>query len=89
MTATPPIAAATVDARGLKCPLPLLKAKLALNSLAAGECVRVLASDPGFARDVAAFAAMAGHTLYPGPGGDDHIECTLEKVGGGNSCTKS
>ena len=59
----------TVDARGLKCPLPLVKAKLALEEAAPGETVRVLATDPEAPIDLAAWAATAGHNfreLAPG-----------------------
>jgi tRNA 2-thiouridine synthesizing protein A len=59
----------TVDARGLKCPLPLVKTKLALEELAPGEKVRVLATDPEAPIDLAAWATVAGHTfreLAPG-----------------------
>lgn len=52
-----------VDARGLRCPLPLLKAKQALRDLASGEAVRVLATDSGSVRDFQTFAALAGHGL--------------------------
>lgn len=53
----------TVDARGLKCPLPLVKTKLALEAAAPGETVRVLATDPEAPIDLAAFAASAGHVF--------------------------
>lgn len=53
----------TVDARGLKCPLPLVKTKLALEEAAPGETVRVLATDPEAPIDLAAFAASAGHVF--------------------------
>jgi tRNA 2-thiouridine synthesizing protein A len=59
----------TVDARGLKCPLPLVKAKLALEEAAPGESVRVLATDPEAPIDLAAWAGHAGHgyrELRPG-----------------------
>lgn len=52
-----------VDARGLRCPLPLVKAKLAMEELAPGEELVVLATDPEAAIDLAAWAADAGHTL--------------------------
>lgn len=52
-----------VDARGLSCPMPLLKAKKGLNSVAAGEQVQVLATDSGSWRDFAVFAEQSGHTL--------------------------
>lgn len=59
----------TVDARGLKCPLPLVKTKLALEEAEPGVTVRVLATDPEAPIDLAAWAAGAGHTfreLAPG-----------------------
>lgn len=43
--------------------MPLLKAKRALNALAAGECLRVIATDPGSARDFQAFSEQSGHAL--------------------------
>ncbi|UZJ45828.1 sulfurtransferase TusA family protein [Marinimicrobium sp. C6131] len=52
-----------VDAQGLRCPLPLLKAKQALRDVAPGEAVRVLATDGGSVRDFQTFAALAGHRL--------------------------
>ena len=52
-----------VDARGLDCPMPLLKAKLALNGCNSGDVVRVLATDAGSVRDFHAFAELSAHTL--------------------------
>jgi tRNA 2-thiouridine synthesizing protein A len=57
-----------VDARGLRCPLPLVKAKLAMEELAQGEELLVLATDPEAAIDLAAWAADAGHRLQEGSG---------------------
>ncbi|WP_019408023.1 sulfurtransferase TusA family protein [Pseudomonas psychrophila] len=54
---------ALVDASGLNCPLPLLKAKLALNSLASGQTLKVIATDAGSQRDFRTFARLTGHTL--------------------------
>jgi tRNA 2-thiouridine synthesizing protein A len=53
----------TVDARGLRCPLPLVKAKLAMEELTPGDELLVLATDPEAAIDLAAWAADAGHTF--------------------------
>ena len=53
----------TLDARGLRCPLPLVKTKLALEPLAPGEVLEVLATDPEASIDLAAFAESAGHTF--------------------------
>ncbi len=52
-----------VDARGLDCPLPLLKAKQALNRMAAGELLEICATDAGSVRDFAVFSEQSGHPL--------------------------
>ncbi len=52
-----------VDARGMNCPLPILKAKKALSAMHSGEVLRVLATDPGSMRDFQAFARQTGHQL--------------------------
>lgn len=52
-----------LDARGLNCPLPILKAKKALAEMASGEVLRVMATDPGSVRDFQAFARQTGNTL--------------------------
>ena len=52
-----------LDARGLDCPMPLLKAKRALNAMAPGEQLRVLATDQGSVRDFRVFAEQSGHLL--------------------------
>lgn len=52
-----------VDARQDRCPLPLLKAKRALNGMQSGQELRVLACDPGSVRDFALFAEQSGHRL--------------------------
>lgn len=54
---------AELDASGLNCPLPLLKAKLELNRLASGAVLKVTATDAGSQRDFRTFAKLAGHTL--------------------------
>lgn len=52
-----------VDARGLACPLPLLKTKQKLRDLASGELLQILATDRGSVRDIKAFADLSGHVL--------------------------
>ena len=52
-----------LDARGLNCPLPILKAKKALKDMAAGATLRVLATDPGSVADFAAFCRTTGDEL--------------------------
>ena len=52
-----------VDARGLNCPLPVLRTKKALNGMASGSVLRILATDPGSVRDFEAFAKQTGNQL--------------------------
>jgi TusA-related sulfurtransferase len=52
-----------LDARGLTCPLPILKAKKALSDMQSGQVLRVLATDPGSVRDFQAFARQTGNDL--------------------------
>lgn len=52
-----------LDARGLNCPLPILKAKKALAELASGEVLRITATDTGSVRDFQAFAKQTGNAL--------------------------
>ena len=52
-----------VDARGLTCPLPILRAKKALADMQSGQILKVLATDPGSQRDFAAFAKQTGNEI--------------------------
>lgn len=56
-------AAETLDARDLKCPLPVLKARRALKTVAPGGLLTVLATDPGAPKDFEHFCATTGCTL--------------------------
>ncbi|HEX3065116.1 MAG TPA: sulfurtransferase TusA family protein [Dongiaceae bacterium] len=55
--------ATELDARGLKCPLPVLKARRALQGVAPGGLLRVLATDPGAVKDFAHFCETTGCEL--------------------------
>lgn len=52
-----------LDARGLNCPLPILKAKQRLHDLDNGDILRVLADDPGSVKDFQAFSRQTGNEL--------------------------
>lgn len=52
-----------VDAAGLQCPGPIMELKKAVNNIAQGDRIKEVASDPGFAKDVAAWCEMTGNTL--------------------------
>ncbi len=53
----------TLDAKGLNCPLPILRAKKALQALAPGGTLEVLATDPGSVKDFQAFCRTTGNEL--------------------------
>jgi tRNA 2-thiouridine synthesizing protein A len=55
--------AARVDARGLSCPMPIVKTAQAVKPLASGALVEVLATDPGSQRDFVAWSRSTGHEL--------------------------
>jgi tRNA 2-thiouridine synthesizing protein A len=52
-----------LDARGLNCPLPILRAKKALGEVASGQVLKILSTDPGSVKDFAAFAKQTGNEL--------------------------
>jgi len=52
-----------LDARGLNCPLPILRAKKALGELQSGQVLRIVATDPGSVKDFAAFCKQTGNEL--------------------------
>ena len=52
-----------LDARGLNCPLPILRTKKALSDLQSGQVLKVLATDPGSVKDFQAFSKQTGNEL--------------------------
>ncbi|SMF43483.1 TusA-related sulfurtransferase [Alteromonadaceae bacterium Bs31] len=69
----------TIDASGLACPLPLLKAKQGLSRLKQGECLRLLATDPGSERDVQAYIRLSEHALLELKKSEDVFSFILRK----------
>jgi tRNA 2-thiouridine synthesizing protein A len=63
MTATAFAIAAGVDARGLSCPMPIVRTAQAMRTLPSGAYVEVLATDPGSLRDFVAWSRATGHEL--------------------------
>ena len=63
MTAAAEITIKSLDARGMKCPMPIVKTALAVKSLAPGSLLEVLATDPGSTRDFTAWSRSTGHEL--------------------------
>jgi tRNA 2-thiouridine synthesizing protein A len=52
-----------LDASGLNCPLPILRAKKALGAMASGEVLKIIATDPGSVKDFDSFAKQTGNEL--------------------------
>lgn len=52
-----------LDARGLNCPLPILKAKKSLTDMHSGQVLKILATDPGSVKDFQAFSKQTGNEL--------------------------
>ena len=52
-----------VDARGLSCPMPIVKTAQAIRTIASGGLIEVLATDPGSVKDFAAWARTTGNDL--------------------------
>ncbi|MDH4326124.1 MAG: sulfurtransferase TusA family protein [Betaproteobacteria bacterium] len=52
-----------LDARGLNCPLPILRAKKALNDMQSGQVLKIVATDPGSVKDFQAFSKQTGNDL--------------------------
>lgn len=68
-----------VDASGLACPMPLLKAKQALNRMQSGEVLQVVATDAGSFRDFQVFAQQSGHPLLRAIDNGDSFQYWIRK----------
>ncbi len=53
----------TLDARGLNCPLPILRTKKTLNTMQSGDTLKVVSTDPGSVKDMVAFCQQTGNAL--------------------------
>jgi sirA domain protein len=68
-----------LDVKGLKCPLPILRAKKALAALASGEVLTVEATDAGAPDDFAAFCRQTGHVLLASDEADGVFRMVLRR----------
>ncbi len=71
---------ATLDAKGLSCPLPVVKARLEIEKLGSGDVLEVLATDPGSVADFDNWTKMSGHELLSSSE-DDGVYAYLIKKG--------
>jgi tRNA 2-thiouridine synthesizing protein A len=70
----------TLDARGLNCPLPILRAKKSLNGMQSGETLKVVSTDPGSIKDMVAFCNQTGNTLLSSQQSDGDFEFLIRKA---------
>ena len=69
-----------LDASGLNCPLPILRAKKALNALDSGKVLRIIATDPGSVKDFEAFAKQTGNPLLESKEAGGKFEFLIKKA---------
>ena len=70
-----------LDARGLNCPLPILRAKKTLNGMSASELLKIIATDPGSVKDFQAFATQTGNELMSSSEENGEFHFLLKKGG--------
>lgn len=68
-----------LDARGLNCPLPILRTKKALADMASGQVLKVLATDPGSVKDFQAFSKQTGNPLLSSEKFDNEFVFFMKK----------
>ena len=68
-----------LDATGLNCPLPILRAKKSLSFMEAGQVLHVIATDPGSVKDFEAFAKQTGNELLKSGEQDGKFSFLLKK----------
>ena len=75
------MAARTLDARGMNCPMPILKTKQQLSQMQAGEVLEVMATDPGSVEDFKAFCRATGNQLLAESHSGDTFTYRIERQG--------
>jgi tRNA 2-thiouridine synthesizing protein A len=68
-----------LDARGLNCPLPILRTKKALTDMRSGQVLKIVATDPGSGKDFQAFARQTGNALLVSDSNDKVFSFFLQK----------
>jgi tRNA 2-thiouridine synthesizing protein A len=68
-----------VDARGLACPLPILRTKKALAKMTSGQMLRILSTDPGSVKDFQAFSRQTGNELVDQAQRNDEYEFIMKR----------
>jgi len=68
-----------LDARGLNCPLPILRCKKALAELQPGQILKIVATDPGSVKDFQAFCKQTGHELLSSEAANGEFTFVMKK----------
>lgn len=69
----------TLDAKGLSCPMPLLRTKKAINSIGSGQVLEVLGTDPGSKNDLPGWCERSGHTFLGAKDDDGFFRFFIKK----------
>ena len=68
-----------LDARGLNCPLPILRTKKALTDMSSGQVLKILATDPGAVKDFQAFCKQTGNALLSSDASNNEFVFFMQK----------
>jgi tRNA 2-thiouridine synthesizing protein A len=70
----------TVDAKGLSCPMPIIRLSQAMADMAIGQVIKVVATDQSFVPDIAAWCRKTGHELVDLKEGEEEIVALIKKL---------
>jgi len=70
----------TLDARGLNCPLPILRTKKTLAGMQAGEVLQITATDPGSVKDLDSFCSQTGNQMLSSEQADGEFHFRIRKA---------
>lgn len=70
----------TLDAKGLACPMPVVRTKKAMDSINSGEVLEVIVTDKGALSDIPAWAKSGGHTLLEHKAKEDVLYFYIQKA---------
>jgi tRNA 2-thiouridine synthesizing protein A len=70
----------TLDARGLNCPLPILRTKKAMAAMQSGEILEITATDPGSVKDLDAFCGQTGNEMLSSRQADGEFHFRIRKA---------
>ena len=68
-----------LDARGLNCPLPILRTKKSLTDMLSGQVLKIVATDPGSVKDFQAFSRQTGNELLSSQSAEDEFVFFMKK----------